>query len=142
MALYEPRSSTTENKPCWTTGPALTGRAMSPIITMVTSLKLDMILPVELSLSKGMFIYLKAGSCNKSVVLPGLTNTLCTSKSLIHKVRTSASWYGVMTLDVLTRGKNIGSAIGWIALLLSRTWMVFTRGPGLWLHASASSFGA
>ena len=29
MALYGPRSSTTENKTYWITGPALTGRVMS-----------------------------------------------------------------------------------------------------------------
>ena len=74
-----------------------------------------------------MFIYLKAGSCNRSVALPGLTSTLCTSKSLIHKVSPSASGCGVMTLDEFIGGKDIGPSIGWIALVLSETWMVFTR---------------
>ena len=53
-----------------------------------------------------MFIYLKAGSCNRSAALPGSTSTLCTSKLLIHKVSTSASWCGVMTLDGVNRGKG------------------------------------
>ena len=99
---------------------------MLPIIIVVSSLKLDRILPTKLSLSKEMFICLKAGSCNRSTALPGSTNTLCTSKSLIHKVSTSASWCGVMTLDGLIGGKDIRSSIDWIALLLSGTWMVFT----------------
>ena len=100
---------------------------MSPIVTMVAPLNPDKILPAELNLSKEMFIYLKASSCNRSAALPGSTSTLCTSKSLIHRVSTSASWCVVMTLDGLTGGKDIGPSIGWIALLLSRTWMVFTR---------------
>ena len=100
---------------------------MLPIVIVVAPLNPDRILPVELSLSKEMFICLKAGSCNRLVALPRSTSTLCTSKSLIHKVSTSASWYGVMTLDGLTGGKDIGSSIGWIALLLSGMWMVFNR---------------
>ena len=99
---------------------------MSPTVTVVTSLNPDMILPAKLSLLKKMFICLKVGSCNRSDALPGSTSTLCTSKSLIHRVSISASWGGVMTLDRLTGGKAIGSLIGWIALLLSGTWMVFT----------------
>ena len=100
---------------------------MSPIVIVVAPLNPDNILPAELSLSKEMFIYLKAGNCNRLVALLGSTCTLFTSKSLIHKVNTSASWCGVMTLDGLTRGKDIGSSIGWIALLLSGMWMIFTR---------------
>ena len=100
---------------------------MSPIVTVVALLKPDMILPDELNLSKEMLICLKAGSCNRSAALPGSTSNLCTSKSLIHKVITSASWCGVMTLDGFIGGKDIGSLIGWIALLLLGTWMVFTR---------------
>ena len=100
---------------------------MSPIVTVVAPLKPDRILPAELSMSKEMFIFLKDGSCNRLVALPGSTSTLCTSKSLIHKVSTSASWCGVMTLDGLIGGKDIVPLIGWIALLLSRTWMVFSR---------------
>ena len=68
----------------------------------------------------------EAGSCNRSIALSGSTNTLCTSKSLIHKVSTNASWCRVMTLDGFIGGKDIGSLIGWITLLLSRTWMMFT----------------
>ena len=49
-------------------------------------------------------------------MLPGSTSTLCTSKSLIHNVSTSASWCGVMILDGLKGGKDLGSSIGWIAL--------------------------
>ena len=94
---------------------------------MVAPLNPDRILPVELSLSKEMFIYLKASSYNRSVALPGSTSTLCTSKSLIHRVSTSELWCGVMTLDGLTGGKDIGPSIGWIALLLSGMWMVFTQ---------------
>ena len=126
MALYGPKSSTTENKTYWTIGLALTRRAMSPIVTAVAPLKLDRILPIELSLLKEMFICLKTGSCNRLAVLPRLTSIMCTSKLLIHKVSMSASWCGVMTLDGLIGGKDVGPSIGWIALLLSRTWMVFT----------------
>ena len=108
MALYGPRSSTTENKTCWTTGPALKGRVMSPIGTMVAPLKPDRILSLELRLSKEMFIFLKAGSCNRLATLPGSTSALCTSKLLIHKVSTSALCGGVMTLDGFIGGKDIG----------------------------------
>ena len=100
---------------------------MLPIVTVVAPLKTDRILPAEPSLSKEMFICLKAGSCNRSAVLLGSTSTLCTSKSSIHKVSISASWCGVMTLDGLTGGKDIRPSIDWTALLLSRTWIVFTR---------------
>ena len=109
---------------------------MSPIVTVVASLKLDKILPVELSLSKEMFICLKAGKemficlkagrCNRSAAVPGSTSTLCTSKLLTYKVSTSASWCGVMTLDRFIGGNNIRSSIGWITLLLSGTLIVFT----------------
>ena len=127
MALYEPRSFTTENRTYWTTDPTLTGSVISPIVTVVAPLKPDRILPAELNLSKEMFICLNSGSCNISATLPELTSTLCTSKSLIHKVSTSTSWCGVMTLDRLIGGKNIGPTIGWIALLLSGPWMVFIQ---------------
>ena len=85
---------------------------MSPIVTVVAPLKPDRIPPAELSLSKEMFIYLNAGSCNRSAAVPGSTNTLCTLKSLIHKVSTSASWCGTMTLDGLLGGKDMGPSIG------------------------------
>ena len=84
---------------------------MSPIVIVVAPLNPDRILPAELSLSKEIFICLKAGSCNRSGVLPESTSTLCTSKSLIHRVSTSASWCGVMTLDGLIGGKDIGFSI-------------------------------
>ena len=118
-------SQTTENITCWTTGPALTGRLMSPIVTVVSPLKSDRIFPAELSLSKEMFIYMNACSCNRSAMLLRSTSTLCTSKSLIHKVSTSASWCGIMTLEGLMWGKDMGSSINWTALLLSRAWIVF-----------------
>ena len=127
MVLYWPRSSTTENKTCWTTSSTMTGREISPIVIVVAPLKQDWTLSVELSLSKEMFICLNAGNCNRSVALPRSISTLCTSKSLIHKVGTSASWCGLMTLDELIGGKDIRSSIGWTALLLSGAWMVFIR---------------
>ena len=126
MALYGPRSSTTENKTRWTTGPALKGRAMSPIVPMVAPLKPDKILPLELRLSKEMFIFLKVGSCNRLVALLGSTSTLCTLKLFIHNVSTSASCGGIMTLDGFIGGKDIGPSTEWIALMLSGMWMVFT----------------
>ena len=86
---------------------------------MVAPLNLDRILPAELSMSKEMFICPKAGGCNRSAALPGSTSSLCTLKSLIHRVSMSASWCRVMTLDRLIGGKAIGPSIGWIALLLS-----------------------
>ena len=85
---------------------------MSPIVSVVAWLNPDKILPTELSLSKEMFICYKVGNCNKLAALPGSTITLCTLKSLIHKVSASASWCRVMTLDELTGGKDIGSSIG------------------------------
>ena len=99
---------------------------MSLIVIVVAPLNRDRILLAELSLSKEIFICLKVGSCNRLAALPGSTSTLCTSKSLIHRVSTSASWCRVMTLDGLRRGKDIGLSIGWIALLLSGMWIVFT----------------
>ena len=97
------------------------------MVSVVAPLNPDKILPAEMSLSTGTFIYLKAGSCNKSVPLPGSTITLCTSKLLMHKVSTSASWCGVMTLDGLMGGKDMGSSTGYIPLLLFRVLMVFTQ---------------
>ena len=85
---------------------------MSPIVTVVAPLNPYRILPVELSLLKEMFICLKEGNCNRSVALLGLTSTLCTSKSLIHRVSMSATWWGVMTLNRLIGGKDIGPSIG------------------------------
>ena len=92
---------------------------MSPIVTVVAPLNQDNILLTKLSLSKEMFICMKAGSCNRSIALPGSTSTLYTSKLLIHRLTTSASWCRVMTLDGLTEGKDIGSLIDWFTLLLS-----------------------
>ena len=87
------------------------GRAMFPIVTVVAPLIPDRILLAELSLSKEMFICLKAGSCNRLIALPGSTSTWCTSKSLIHRVSTSTSWCGVMTLDGFIGAKDIGPSI-------------------------------
>ena len=97
------------------------------MVSVVAPLNLDKIMSTELSLSSGTFIYLKAGSCNRSAALPGSTSTLCTSKLLMHKVSTSASWCGVMTLDGLMGGKDMGPSTDCIALLLSRILMVFTQ---------------
>ena len=97
------------------------------MVSVVAPLNPDKILPTELSLSSGTCICLKAGSCNKSATLPGSTSTLFTSKLLMHKVRTSASWCGVITLDGLMGGKDMGLSIGYIASLLSGVLMVFTR---------------
>ena len=97
------------------------------MVSVVAPLNPDKVLPAELSLSSGNFICLKAGSCNKSTALLGSTSTLCTSKLLMHKVSTSRSWCGVMTLDGLMGGKDMGSSTGYIALLLSEVLMVFTR---------------
>ena len=94
---------------------------MLPIITVVAPLNPDRILLAELGLSKEMFVFLKAGNFNRSVALLRSTSTLCTSKSLIHRVSMSASWCGVMTLYGLTGGKDIRLSIGYIALLLFGT---------------------
>ena len=99
------------------TGPALIGRVISPTISVVSPLNPDKILPGELGLSSDTCICLKAGSCNKSASLPGSTSTLCTL--LMHKVRTSASWCGVITLDGLMGGKDMAQSTGCIASLLS-----------------------
>ena len=107
------------------------------MVSVVAPLNPDKILPAELSLSSGTFICLKAGSYSRSAALLGSTSTLCTSKLLMHKVSTSASWCGVMTLDGLMGGKDIGPSIGCIALLLSEVLMVFTR---VCTVASCSSF--
>ena len=114
-----------KTEPAGPLAPALTGMVMSPIVIVVAPLKTDKILPAELSVSKDMFICLNEGSCNRSAALLGSTNTLCTSKSLIHKVSTSASWCGTMTLDGLMWGKDMGSSTGWIVLLLTGAWIVF-----------------
>ena len=95
------------------------GKAISPTVSVVAPLNPDKILLVELSLSSDTCICLKAGSCNKSAALPGSMSTLCTSKLLMHKVRTSASWCGVITLDGLMGGKDMGPSTGCIASLLS-----------------------
>ena len=87
---------------------ALKGRAISPAVNLVALLNPDKILPVELSLSSGICICLKAVSCNKLAALPGSTSTLCTSKLLMHKVKTSASWCRVITLEGLMGGGGGG----------------------------------
>ena len=70
---------------------------------------------------------LSSGSYNRSIALLRSTSTLCTSKLLIHKVSTSASWCGVMTLDGLMGGKDRRPSTGCIALLLSKVLIVFTQ---------------
>ena len=89
------------------------------------TLNLNKVLLAQLSLSSGTCICMKAGSCNRSAALPRSTSTLCTSKLLMHKVRIGASWCGVITLDGLMGGKDMGSSISCIASLLSRVLMVF-----------------
>ena len=49
-------------------------------------------------------------------------------KFLMHKVSTSASSCGVMTLDGLMGGKDMGPSTSCIALPMSGVLMVFTRG--------------
>ena len=64
---------------------------MSPSVVVVALLKPERTRSVELNIPVESFICLKAGSYNKSIELPGSTNTPCTSKPLIHRVSTSAS---------------------------------------------------
>ena len=97
------------------------------MVSVVAQLIPDKILPTELSLSNGTFHYLKAGSYSRSAALLRSTSTLCASKMLMLKVSISASWCGVMTLDGLMGGKDMGSSISCIALPLSGVLMVFTR---------------
>ena len=105
----------------------MTGRAISPMVSVVAPLNPDKVLLAELSLSSETFIFLNAGSYNKSVLLPRSTSTMCTLKLLIHKVSTSASWCEVLTLDGLMGGKDMGSSTDYTALLLFGVLMVFTR---------------
>ena len=105
------------------------------MVSVVVPLNPEKILSVELSLSSRTFICLKARSYNKSVALPGSTSTLCTSTLLMHKVSTSASWCGVITLDGLIGGKDMEPSTGYITLLLSRVLMAARL--ELWLLASA-----
>ena len=81
----------TENKTCWVIGPACTGSVISPSVMVVVPLKPKRIRPAEFNIPEESFIWLKAGSYNKSVMVPGSTSTLCTSKLLIYRVSTSAS---------------------------------------------------
>ena len=112
------------------------GRAISPMVSVVAPLNPDKIMPAELSLSSRTFICLTAGSCSKLATLPGSTSTLCTSKLLMHKISTSALWCGVMTLDGLIGGKDMGPSISCIAPMLSRVLMVFTRARTMVAHSS------
>ena len=90
MILYCPRSSTTENKTYWVIGPTCIGSVISPSIVVVVPLKPERIRSAEFNFSGEIFIWLKAGSCNKSAALLGSTSTLCTSKPLIQRVSISA----------------------------------------------------
>ena len=119
------------------TGPALMGRAISPTVSLFAPLNSDKILPTELNLLSGTCIYLKAGSCNKATALLGSTSTLCTSKLLMHKLRTSASWCGVITLDELMGGNDMGPSTCCIASLLFGVLMIFTLAR---IVAARSSF--
>ena len=51
---------------------------MSPNVVVVRPLKLERTSPAEFSIYEESFIWLKAGSCNKSAALPGSTSTLST----------------------------------------------------------------
>ena len=91
MQFYGLKSSITKNKTCWVTGLACTGSVISPSVVVVAPLKPERIRSTEFNISGESFIWLKEGSCNKSAALPAYTDTLCTSKSLIQRVSTSAS---------------------------------------------------
>ena len=80
-----------ENKTDWVIGLACARAMMSPSIVVVVSLKPERICPAEFNIPKENFIWLKAGSCNKSTSLSGSTSTLCTSKPIIHRVSPNAS---------------------------------------------------
>ena len=73
----------TENKTCWVTDPACTKSVMSPSVVVVVPLKPKMTHAAEFNICEESFIWLNAGSYNKSVALLGSTSTLCTSKLLI-----------------------------------------------------------
>ena len=64
---------------------------MSPSVVVVTSLKPERTRPAEFNIREESFIWLKAGSYNKSIAQLGSTSTLCTSKPIIQMVSTSAS---------------------------------------------------
>ena len=64
---------------------------MSPSVVVVAPLKPERTHLTKFNIVEESFIWLKAGSCNKSVALVGSTSTLCTSKPLIQRVSTSAS---------------------------------------------------
>ena len=81
----------TENKTHWMTGLACTESVISPSVMVVAPLNLYRIRLAEFNICGESFIWLKAGSYNKSTALPGSTNTPCTSKPLIQRVSTSAS---------------------------------------------------
>ena len=109
------------------TGPTCIGSVMSPSVVVFEPLKPERIRPTEFNIYEESFIWLKVGSCNKSVVPLGSTSTLCTSKQLIQRVSTSASKWGIMTLLGFTGGKDIGSSIGSISSRLALVWIAFTR---------------
>ena len=108
------------------TGLAFIGSTASPNVTVVAPLKPERIYPAEFIIYEESFIYLNADSCSKSVALLGSTNTLCTSKPLIQRVRIGASKWGTMTLFGLIGGKDIGRYIGLVSVRLPSVWMAFT----------------
>ena len=67
------------------------GSVMSPSVVVVVPLKPEMTRPIEFNISEESLIWLKAGSYNKSAMLPGSTSTICTSRPLIQRLSTSAS---------------------------------------------------
>ena len=93
-------------------GPAFTGSVTFPSAVVVALLKPERFCPTEFSMQKESFICMKAGSYSKSGALPESTSTLCTSKPLIQRVSTKASWWGTMTLFGLIEGNDMEPSIG------------------------------
>ena len=108
------------------TGPACTGSVMSPSVVVVASLKIERTRPAKFNIREESFIWLKAGSYNKSTALLGSTSTLCATKPLIQRVSTSAHNGGTMTLFGFIGEKDIGPSIDLVSSRLPLVWTVFT----------------
>ena len=93
---------------------------------VVATLKQKRIRLAEFTTSKESFICLNASSCNKPVAMLGSINTICTSKLLIQRVSTSASWWGIITLFGLTGGKDMVPSIGLVSSCLLSVLTTFT----------------
>ena len=96
-------------------------------VVVVAPLKPERIRSAKFNISGESFIWLKAGSCNKSAMLPGSTSTMCTSKSLLQNVSTSASQWGTITLFEFIRGKDMRQSIGLVSSRLLLAWTAFTQ---------------